>query len=302
MRLSASALISAVLLGAVSASAASHKARHSKRHHDLAAREPKPEPIEERAAIAANATDFGLGKRGNDARFTFYDVGLGACGQYSSESDFIVALNTPQYGDGYPGPECFKKITITYGGKTTTATIMDQCPGCPYRGLDMSKGLFTFFASEDTGVIYGDWWFNDGSGGGDNTPTTSSTWSSSSSKWTPTTTWTPTSTSSSEWTPPTTTTWSSSSKSSTSSTWSSSSSTWSSSSDTWTSSSTESTSVSSTESSSSYDLSTGVVSGLAVATGSGQLSVPTATSGNVYNMNLALIELGALINAGAQLD
>ncbi len=30
------------------------------------------------------------------------------------------------YGDGYPGPHCFKSITIQWGGKTTTATIMDE--------------------------------------------------------------------------------------------------------------------------------------------------------------------------------
>jgi hypothetical protein len=44
-------------------------------------------------------------------------------------SDFIVALNAPQYGNGYPGPNCFKQIQISANGKTATATIMDQCPG-----------------------------------------------------------------------------------------------------------------------------------------------------------------------------
>src|SRR5947209_5246715 len=40
--------------------------------------------------------------------------------------DEIVALNVNQYGGGYPGPECFKSITITVGGKTAQATIMDE--------------------------------------------------------------------------------------------------------------------------------------------------------------------------------
>ncbi|KAG1821104.1 RlpA-like double-psi beta-barrel-protein domain-containing protein-containing protein [Suillus subaureus] len=105
--------------------------------------------------------DVGIHKRTFDnARFTFYDVGLGACGQYSSPGDFIVALNVAQYGAGYPGPQCFKSITIWYGDKSAQATIMDKCMGCPYGGLDFSTGLFNYFASEDDGVLHGSWWFD----------------------------------------------------------------------------------------------------------------------------------------------
>ena len=52
--------------------------------------------------------------------------GLGACGKVNKPSDFIVALNQAQFGSGYPGPHCFETITITYGGKTAQATIMDE--------------------------------------------------------------------------------------------------------------------------------------------------------------------------------
>ncbi|OSX64925.1 hypothetical protein POSPLADRAFT_1114052, partial [Postia placenta MAD-698-R-SB12] len=96
----------------------------------------------------------------SNARFTYYSVGMGACGQESQPSDFIVALDTALYGDGYPGPQCFKSITITANGKTTTATIMDECPGCPSGGLDMSEGLFQFFADLSVGVLYGTWYYN----------------------------------------------------------------------------------------------------------------------------------------------
>jgi hypothetical protein len=65
---------------------------------------------------------------------------------HSVESDFIVALNTPQYGGGYPGPNCFKSITISYGGKTAQAKIMDQCPSCGYGDLDLSRSLFNYFS------------------------------------------------------------------------------------------------------------------------------------------------------------
>lgn len=135
--------------------------------------------------------DTQLQKRSFDnARLTFYDVGLGSCGQYSQPSDFIVALNSAQYGDGYPGPNCFKSITITCNGKSTGATILDECPGCPYGGLDLSTGLFDFFADPSVGVLYCSWDFDGDAPAPTSTsappppppPTTSSsTWSSTSS-------------------------------------------------------------------------------------------------------------------------
>lgn len=37
-----------------------------------------------------------------------------------------MALTVDQYGSGYPGPMCFLPITISYGGKTAQAVIMDE--------------------------------------------------------------------------------------------------------------------------------------------------------------------------------
>ncbi|KJA27177.1 hypothetical protein HYPSUDRAFT_106555, partial [Hypholoma sublateritium FD-334 SS-4] len=88
------------------------------------------------------------------ARFTFYAAGLGACGKTNSASDFIVALNSAQY-DG--GAHCFETITITVNGETQSAQIVDECPGCPFAGLDFSAGLFTAFAPESVGVLTGSW-------------------------------------------------------------------------------------------------------------------------------------------------
>ncbi|KAF5330477.1 hypothetical protein D9619_005988 [Psilocybe cf. subviscida] len=108
------------------------------------------------AKRARNDTD--ISKRAyTGSRWSFYDVGLGACGKTNVNSDFIVALNQQQFGNSYPSPFCGKTITMNYQGKTATATIMDSCPGCPYGALDLSRGLFKHFASEDTGIIYGEW-------------------------------------------------------------------------------------------------------------------------------------------------
>ncbi|KAJ3553350.1 hypothetical protein NP233_g12665 [Leucocoprinus birnbaumii] len=67
--------------------------------------------------------EFELEKRFDNGRFSFYDAGLGACGIVNSGSDFIVALNSAQFDQG---GWCFKKITISIGGKSTEATITDR--------------------------------------------------------------------------------------------------------------------------------------------------------------------------------
>lgn len=130
--------------------------------------------------------DVALYERGQSfqgARATWYQTGLGGCGIWNNPGDFIVALNFPMFGDIYPGPLCFQKITIEYQGKTAVAQITDACEACPaYGGIDMSKGLFEYFADPAGGVISVNWWF-----GGDDSPPepTTSKWQAPAPKWTP---------------------------------------------------------------------------------------------------------------------
>lgn len=138
-----------VLLPFATAGQHGRSARHSRHNADLMKRQSGD-----------------VQKRFEGTRWTYFAVGLGACGKINVASDFIVALNAPQFGEGYPGPNCFKSITMSYGGKTTKATITDKCPECPFGGLDLSFGLFSFFAAPAQGVIQGTWSFDDGSGGG----------------------------------------------------------------------------------------------------------------------------------------
>ncbi|GAA6054552.1 hypothetical protein JCM3770_006027 [Rhodotorula araucariae] len=78
-----------------------------------------------------------LAKRGYSGRATFFQPGLGACGTYSSSSDYMVAMNEAQYGDlGAVSSWCFKTITISY---------------------DMSPSLFKHFADPSVGVFYMNW-------------------------------------------------------------------------------------------------------------------------------------------------
>ena len=169
-----------------------------------------------------------LAKRGPTyyGRATYYAAGLGACGEYNSGSDFIVALNAAQYGNmGQRSSWCGKTIAITYNGNTQYAQVQDACPSCPYGGLDMSEGLFSAFASTNLGVFQMSWTAADGSGGNNNNNNNNnnngnqrSSTSSSTPAWTPkptptstwqapTSTWTPppaptSSSSSSRWNPP----------------------------------------------------------------------------------------------------
>jgi len=226
-----------------------------------------------------HATDVQLHKR-FASRWTFYDVGLGACGKWNGPSDFIVALNAAQFGGGYPGPNCFKTITMVFNGISAQAQIVDECMACPWGGLDLSRGLFSHFSSLGAGVVYGTWTFDDGSGGGGNfapssSPppprTTSTTWQQ---PWTqtPTSTWQPSST------PP--------AKPKPSSTTSTTTSTTTTSEKPSTTTSHNTTSSSST----SVDYTS---NGLAVPTGTLSPNSPQ----NLNNINSLLIQYGALIVA-----
>ncbi|WVQ77323.1 hypothetical protein IAR50_007007 [Cryptococcus sp. DSM 104548] len=130
---------------------------------------------------------------------TFYSTGLGACGTTSTDSDYLVALNSAQYGSGYPGPQCFKTITISDGSTSVSGiTILDECPTCDYGSLDLSPSLFTRFADEDTGTIHITWWYEDS----ESTSAAATSTSPTSTYVAPTSTYTPPT---STYTPPTST-------------------------------------------------------------------------------------------------
>lgn len=123
---------------------------HNRRHNDIAL---KPR--------------FDIEKRGfsgshSGIRATYYAVGLNACGGHNTPDQYIVALSQKNFGFAYPSKYCGAQVTIKYGGKTAHATIVDSCVGCPEWGLDFSKGLFSYFASLDEGVLSVSWSFGSG--------------------------------------------------------------------------------------------------------------------------------------------
>ncbi|KAJ7670851.1 hypothetical protein DFH06DRAFT_1370070 [Mycena polygramma] len=129
----------------------------------------------------ANATsrDVGMEMRKRDSytgvAMTWYPTNTGpdACtGKNHKDSDWFVAMNYNQFGDG--SSCCGKQLRIDYNGKSTVATCVDECASCDTWGsLDFTQGLFEFFVGDPgIGEFYGSWSFSDGS---DDPTTTTST-------------------------------------------------------------------------------------------------------------------------------
>ncbi|GAA5941837.1 hypothetical protein JCM3775_004778 [Rhodotorula graminis] len=95
------------------------------------------------------------------ATFFYQDGNAGACGSTHSDSDKIVALQSSMYGSG---SYCGKTVVVTNtsNGKSVTATVADECPGCSTsESLDLSTGAFDSIGDEDTGELSISWSFSD---------------------------------------------------------------------------------------------------------------------------------------------
>lgn len=129
---------------------------------------PKPKPTSDPApppatggSCGARSTRGGLSGDG-----TFFDTGLGACGQTTSNTDLIAAVSMELY-DSFPGysggnpnnnPICGKKVKANYNGKSVIVTVVDRCVGCACGALDFSPAAFEQLADFDEGRIHGVTW------------------------------------------------------------------------------------------------------------------------------------------------
>ncbi|WP_406192214.1 RlpA-like double-psi beta-barrel domain-containing protein [Kitasatospora sp. NBC_01560] len=102
------------------------------------------------AAAPSSAADF-------KGRASYYSPGLGACGWVSNPNQDVVSLNSAMFGAGFPGPNCGRKIKVTYGKKSVTVTVVDEAPGEPMYGISLTEGAFRKLASLDAGVIQVKW-------------------------------------------------------------------------------------------------------------------------------------------------
>lgn len=93
----------------------------------------------------------------NSGSMTYYSPGLGACGENNSESDPVAGVSSSVYGGG----SAFKKVaTIHYDGKSTTAKIVDLCPGCAAGDIDVSPAVFEKLSPLSAGRVDVTWELN----------------------------------------------------------------------------------------------------------------------------------------------
>ncbi|KAI0406827.1 RlpA-like double-psi beta-barrel-protein domain-containing protein-containing protein [Xylaria palmicola] len=104
------------------------------------------------AAVAAFTSTVAA----KSGRMTWFNPGLGACGQTDNDGSPVVALNS---GDYAGGSNCGRWITIQANGKQTAARVADLCPGCPANGIDVSPAIFDDIAPLTQGVAQVNWFF-----------------------------------------------------------------------------------------------------------------------------------------------
>ncbi|KAI0445291.1 hypothetical protein F4803DRAFT_165854 [Xylaria telfairii] len=140
---------------------------------------PAPVSTESSNAGSSYAGADGFGTSPMDSAkysgdITYYTLGLGACGYDDSGVDLtkhIVALSHADWyargsgtslGLNEPNhPWCDQTITITAGGKSTTALVHDICPGCVSGAIDVSESVFdALFGGLGAGREQASWTFN----------------------------------------------------------------------------------------------------------------------------------------------
>ncbi|KAH6847738.1 RlpA-like double-psi beta-barrel-protein domain-containing protein-containing protein [Chaetomium sp. MPI-CAGE-AT-0009] len=96
-------------------------------------------------------------------RFTYYNPGLGACGQNHGDGDLVVALSHADFDPSTPGgnpnnnPLCGRRLRASYSGKSVDVTVVDRCEACNSGDLDLSPAAFQALADLSLGVIQGTW-------------------------------------------------------------------------------------------------------------------------------------------------
>ncbi|KAI2619750.1 RlpA-like double-psi beta-barrel-protein domain-containing protein-containing protein [Hypomontagnella submonticulosa] len=86
---------------------------------------------------------------------TYYEPGLGSCGETNSDSERVVALSPAQFAADPAA--CGKTIQISLDGHTTTAKVVDKCPSCSAESIDVSSTVFQDLAPLTVGRTQIEW-------------------------------------------------------------------------------------------------------------------------------------------------
>ncbi|KAM5372600.1 hypothetical protein ACJZ2D_007374 [Fusarium nematophilum] len=80
------------------------------------------------------------------ATYFFQNGNAGACGEFHSDNDLIVAIDYRRYDSSV----CARDIRITGQQGTVVARVVDQCPTClSENSLDLSRGAFARVVGEE---------------------------------------------------------------------------------------------------------------------------------------------------------
>jgi hypothetical protein len=127
-----------------------------------------PAPVSSAVVVPSSTPSTPTGDK-YSGDITIYDNtgGFGACGTALYDTDMVVALSVETWGastyDVMTGaatnPWCNQKITIEYKGNTVEATIMDMCPGCKGKDIDLSLAVWKKLTGLDEKTrLQADWW------------------------------------------------------------------------------------------------------------------------------------------------
>lgn len=98
---------------------------------------------------------------------TWYDVGLGACGIRSENSDLVGAVSHVLFDaaaistNPNENPLCQASLRLFHEGKMIDVRVVDRCVGCEETDIDVSPGVFEQLANLDQGRVSVSWQWNE---------------------------------------------------------------------------------------------------------------------------------------------
>ncbi|KAL7921873.1 Non-catalytic module family expansin [Trichoderma austrokoningii] len=91
------------------------------------------------ALFLALTTSAAPAAASNTGDMTWYEVGLGACGQTNYDNQLVAAVSHSLYDSEHP---CGRNIRIQNGDKSVVVKVVDRCGGCAENDLDLSQSAF----------------------------------------------------------------------------------------------------------------------------------------------------------------
>ncbi|KAL7787150.1 expansin-like protein [Trichoderma ceciliae] len=107
------------------------------------------------SAAPTDTSPRDLEARATFGQITYFNAGLGACGWWNGDNDYVVAMSAPLFDSQRP---CGRNIRVNYGGRSITVKVVDRCAGCAWGDVDLTpRGFRDLIGSLDAGRVQGSW-------------------------------------------------------------------------------------------------------------------------------------------------